>query len=508
MGNNVVCQLKIIMENTLVAKEKRALLVFCLCLIAMLSGSQISSPSKYVGGFISIFWILLFGYLIWRALPEPPYQLFICLLLFSFIDVKGLLQINTITSLTDKFIKNFWGQMLAFLFLYYLTKQIMTKRKAPQNNITLACFGMILFTLGGFIASNNAIYEKPYCRLMWQEVCVLGFLTLYVTYETIENAKQAERGLKIIVAITTLYGLLFLILIPRLQPYAQEGTESFIGRLAGNVAFSLPTIFRTSVKLGLSSNAVHLGTYLSLGMVCAFHYFVAGRVRRVRFFCLGAFVLMTIVILSAQARGAVLGTIVGCLIIYLLNYYKHLSKSKILLLKIIFFLVLIVGIASYIISWRTSLDPTGGSYEGRWREIKTPFQAVNVTGRIRLWEAAWESISKNPWGTGFAEPFVSSYAANPHNIFLWVLQGSGWIGFIGFTIVLFLLIRAFMRGIKQNNNLTSFYSILGIGMLIAVMVQGIACVIFETSPITIAFWAIMGICLSACIKIGHEKANA
>jgi O-antigen ligase len=133
--------------------------------------------------------------------------------------------------------------------------------------------------------------------------------------------------------------------------------------------------------------------------------------------------------------GASRGSIVAIFVVLLLNVFSSGSagaKLKYVALFVLFFFI-IIFLNQYF----------GGGLADRFYKLQEDFDSGEDSAlRLTIWKSSWSQFVDNPlFGDKFA---VEGWKNYPHNIFLEVLQTTGIVGFVPFSILLFtVLVYAF-----------------------------------------------------------------
>jgi hypothetical protein len=167
-----------------------------------------------------------------------------------------------------------------------------------------------------------------------------------------------------------------------------------------------------------------------------------------------------------------------------------------MLLRLLPLLILVVLTAMLVLKWRLDKDPTGGMLRSRMMALSNISSDVNMVGRTGLRTEAWEMAKRFPFGSGFADSSLWGKMTNPHFLFLWILQGSGWIGAIGFIWAISGMGVVCLRSLKRDDPRRYTLRAASLGILVLVLVEGLGSIVFATEQIIAVFWAVMGASLA------------
>jgi O-antigen ligase len=129
------------------------------------------------------------------------------------------------------------------------------------------------------------------------------------------------------------------------------------------------------------------------------------------------------------------------------------------------------------------------AYQIRWTDLfKAPLNDPNLTGRIAFWKAGINEFIAQPFGIGFtgSKIEITGNIWYVHNLWLYILLGSGFIGCIGFVWIIFTLSKYFLTNLARSNLESSMFCTIGIGIIICLLVNGVSSPIFS-DPYMITF---------------------
>jgi O-antigen ligase len=434
------------------------------------------------------------AFVIWPLIPTPrDFNLLRLIIFLSPIQV--MIPIWALARFPGLRGLNFWGQIILLFVLFSIF--ISAKDRAKIKEIIPIAFGFFLFLGGGIVAILFPSQERLENQLWWDRVCLLSAVSFFASYMYIRTIDQAERlynAISYSMASFSLFILMFASRMPLYDEFSRQGSE-WQGRLMGVAQLPLPDPFGLGIKALATNNPPQLGEFLSIGLVALFPFAIhtiKTKLWLLKLFLLG---LMLVVIVSTQARGAIVATIISCVFIIILHQVKF--KSTRALRRIMIFFVIGLGIAFALTQYRMSLDPTGRIFSERILEMRNPFYAETFIARVALWDESIKGIAQHPFGMGFAEPFSLEGRTNPHNLFLWILQGGGFIGLAGFIIALVAIVTKLIKGLSFSDERRVLLSMSSLGVLVTVLTEGLGSVVFAQQPTTIAFWVLLGSSLAA-----------
>ena len=493
-----------LVESVLLAHNWRKWLPVILVVVTLVAAIQIGRqvPMMGLGSGKSILILpaIVFLPVVWRLIPPPRAfnALCVCLVLMPLGISLGWQILTMIPGLNAL---PFFGQVLLVMALVFLTQVAMRRVRLPAaSGIWLA---MLIFVLGGAVALIGTTADS---YNWWGKVCLLSLITLYVTVTVVHSLDQAERLLSAMVTGMIVFGLgMYVLLRSGIGVRAGPDTnwELAVGRLGGGLSWGFDVGF--GIDLAVGSNAPQLGEYVAIGLAISFAYALGARSRLSRLGAMVSVALLSAILISALARGAMIGVVAAVVVIIAANLVWPGSHRGLLLLRLLLLLMLVLLVAILATQWRIEIDPTGGDIRSRMMSFRDIMSSISVVTRLMVWRAAWAMVQRYPFGYGFSGAFMPGGFNNPHNVYLWMLQGSGWIGFFGFLLALGGLAAVCLRGLSQPEPRRRVLSTAALGVLVAVLTQGIASVVFATPQITGAFWAVMGASLAV---IGNRPRSS
>jgi len=474
------------------------MVVVAILLAAVEVGRGISRMSSTRGKSILLLPIIAILPVVWQLIPPPRAikVLSICLLLMPF---KPYLPFGVLGIIPGMDELGLWGLLMLGMALVFLVKTASRRISSPIAG--WFWLAMFVFVLCGLVALLW-VTDDGSVRL-WYIVCMLSVITCYLTAMLVHNLEDAERLLSIIVGGMIVVGLVMCVFLGTHtfilieDPSSSSNWLSSVGRLGGSLAFLIPTVLGFSFKLQTSSNAPQLGEYVAMGLAISFTYMLGARSKRGRLMALVATLMLLIILFITQARGALVATMIALAVISVISLgWPVFHRGH--LVRLLSFILLVVPTAVLVVRWRIDVDPTAGGYLNRIAALSSVANIMNdpsLIGRMGLRQAAWEKIKLFPFGYGFSGAFTSGGYNNPHNLYLWLLQGSGWVGALSFMLALGGLGSLCLRGLNQPEPRRRVLSIAVLGVLIVVLVEGMGSVVFAVPQITAAFWAVMGVAL-------------
>ncbi|MCB9418922.1 MAG: O-antigen ligase family protein [Ardenticatenaceae bacterium] len=290
------------------------------------------------------------------------------------------------------------------------------------------------------------------------------YLIVVVTYFLPEQTKYLNRlfiGLGIFaISLSILFffgGFSFLDILP---PESGQELLSVKTRL-GSPAWGRSNYFASALLL-------FLPTYVSLA-------FLSPRLRNQIGFGVIAVISIAVFVFT-WSRGGYIALAIALLVLFFLFIWN----GKLTLGKILFFIfsIILFGLSfSLAIDYMVKFNPIAISGIDRLLSLNDQ----NIQARLLAWSGVWDYVTKNVLGVGLGNSSLLEHLltiANAHNAYLQILLETGWIGI---TILFFLLGFMFKENITLFRHLKgTIYEPLGYGLLasfVAVLVN----IAFESS---------------------------
>jgi len=139
--------------------------------------------------------------------------------------------------------------------------------------------------------------------------------------------------------------------------------------------------------------------------------------------------------------------------------------------------------------------------------FSNPLASINFVSRVEIWKEAIPVFIKHPFGIGanglIAINVTTSELANPwgdvwgvHNLILYLLFFSGFIGTIGFLLIFVWFIRRCISKLRSQDPSIRLFSIAGIGITTAFFTCGVTSPIINSSWDASFLWMPVGIIMA------------
>lgn len=369
--------------------------------------------------------------------------------------------------------------------------QLSVNKRANQSH-TIIFIGFTLFILGGVIGLLNTTYTTESLQL-WFRWCLLSTATFLIAFSTTNHISNARTLALVVVASALTISIITLLC---------SGTD--ILHWADRTELeSIDTMWRvggTLVMGGVSADVhpVTLGEYQAMGFILAFNYALSTQSRRRRFLWgLAALTLLGLFSVMSNSRAVIIAIIASLfLVVILLIRQRVVPLRRTLSLTLI---CLMVGGGSLI--WWAGRDQSQLLGQRLQVLLTDPSSDYNFQGRQDLWHTFIDSAVAQPLGQGL----YTGYGINTHNLYVQVLIGNGWMGLIGFLLVLGASITAISRGLIYGDRDSRCFFIGAIGLLVVMLISGLSSVFLVQQYKIASIYSIMGTVVSLSDRCRKEK---
>jgi hypothetical protein len=315
---------------------------------------------------------------------------------------------------------------------------------------------LLLMLLGGIIALPSSLAFSD-SLLRFRNVVLYFIIVFLLTVQILETPRQVSRVLKILLVSWCLLGLYAL----WAQRSGMAGTElNTMGglRLGGTLSFG----FFGYLGLHPNTMSVCLAVMMPLALVYGL-YGPTGRDRRFGFVTaalLGATLILTF------GRGAYFGAAAGLLVVFLIGWRRgavRLTRMFVLAIIVVTLIALLFGRSS-----SSDLITT------RLAELANPLQAGTFVSRVDTWQLALQTQPLHLLrGWGFAGSPVMPGWIWEHNTLLYLLDGMGVLGTLGFLWMLVNGVRWSGQAINTNDPIAFMVGTGVIGSITTIAVCGV-----------------------------------
>jgi len=221
----------------------------------------------------------------------------------------------------------------------------------------------------------------------------------------------------------------------------------------------------------------------------------------------GAIILGLLLILSnlyfTYSYGTWMALMVALLVVFWLKYRPFGSRVGLLIL--IFLGVIIIGQMK----------------SQKLMDLENPGGRSSLDSRLMIWRSAGLMIKNNPlFGIGpgnfqnkyleyqkYFPPYLEWAVPQPHNLFLAFWLEAGFIGMVGFVLLLVQFFRDNQKAIKNNH----LYGTLCFAILLYFLVHGLVDTTYWRNDMAVLFWTVVAINYYLAVKSeagGQEEKSS
>lgn len=334
---------------------------------------------------------------------------------------------------------------------------------------------ILLFLLGQLITSIFCEYSKnAFANYQgeWQ------ILMVYLILSSVDRNfyKKLLNILFIVCVIVSIYGLY--------QHFS--GWDIWRQRMAGKLIYSYKNIKFHQITGGFGLHLTFGGYYMMVALL-SLAYFLRFEKNKL-FYVLGT-ALIFLATIGSYARSAWFGLLGGSVFLILLTNYKNLKKLLLYISILILFIITILYL----------VPPIKERMFARW-------QLYSLKHRFKIWESALLIIKEHPIigiGNGNFKKYSEKYMkdsgftveGHPHNDYLNVYLTAGLMGFIGYILMWFILLKKGIKYVFEEKQ--DKYLMIGLlSGLVAFMIAGLGQNYFTDSENSMLMWLFIGgVCL-------------
>ncbi len=374
-----------------------------------------------------------------------------------------------------------------FIFAFILLSSRFTsgsRGAKVMRNFPLAQF--LLYITGAIIAFFYGViylhvfHQASIIRLRF--LCIFPLVLCLICVYLINSIEKARKSIWIFLCSSFFLGIIFL--------FGRKVTEivslsSYAGS-SGRLSMIIQVPFLGD---GIRIHPPQASVLFSMCFTIAFCFWLNEKSNIKRYFLLAIIVILIMVMVQSQGRAGIIASILSSVVIWYLSGYSRLSSAKINFIKILFFITMILGATYYL----ANISPHRGYRVHGLEMFSNPLASKTFVSRVEIWEEAIPVFLKNPFGIGanglIAINVTARDLTNPwgdiwgvHNLILYLLFFSGFIGTIGFLLIFVWFIRRCISKLRSRDPAIRLFSIAGIGITTAFFTCGV------TSPVISSSW--------------------
>jgi O-antigen ligase len=354
-----------------------------------------------------------------------------------------------------------------------------TKNAYFDHTVYVFPFIPLLLIITGFLLANLTSghffrgYEIPSFRVGF----ILPFIALFLFLYFMNSLHKTNRAIWAFLISSGLFVAIYLF-APTVAPveyFEQQGSERLYKLIM------LPLCER--IYITPANGAICISSVLSVSYLL----FIKFKTIFKKLVALTVLGMCISSLILSQGRSAIIG--VTCAVLAIEFFYAVFYRKTGLSLKVFLkpFLIGCIILVAVFIKASTSTD----TYyrEHGLQLFQNPINLVKDSGRLGRWTDAVHVIKKNPLGVGiWGYPSTNNQSWVAHNLYLYLWLSFGFVGLIGFLLLLAHLIKLFYAGLHSLNRDKVMFSILGLGCVVIIMVSGMSSPIFWSPWEVLIFW--------------------
>lgn len=370
---------------------------------------------------------------------------------------------------------NTWRNFPIFPFLLYI------------------CGAIIAYSIGKYVLNSATGFSIYRIRALCLFPAVICFLCIYL----INTKEKAEKLLWIFLLSTLILGILFLFgryvfSFISLSEYAKDSAR---------LSMTLSAPFLGDISIHPSG----AGALFSIVFSLSFSFWLNTSSKKKRYLALGLVTVFVIVLLKSQGRAGLYASIFSAIAIWFLSAKFRMLSAKLNFVKLLFIIICIFGTTYYL-----AVVSENRWYRDRGLEfLYSPIKTQSFESRREIWGQVIPMIIRNPFGIGAEGLLAMEYTGKReldniygdiwgvHNLILYLLLFSGFIGTIGFMWIFVWFIKRCMHRLNCDDPIVRFFCIAGIGIIIAFFINGLSDPVLYHSWETPILWFPVGIIIAA-----------
>lgn len=422
--------------------------------------------------------------------------------LFCFIVLIFWLPYQLGTEYFGKLGLNFQQVELGIYFIFafiLLSSRFASESRLAEvmRNFPLAQF--LLYITGAIIAF---LYGVIYLHVFHQAsiirlrvLCIYPLVLCLICVYLINSIEKARKLIWIFLCSSFFLGIIFL--------FGRKVTE--IVSLSSYAASSGRLSMRVQVPLlgGIEILPAQSSALFSMCFTIAFCFWLNEKSNKKRYSLLAIMVISIMVMVRSQGRAGIIASILSSVVIWYLSGYSRLSSARLNFIKMLFFIIIVLGATYYL----ANISPYK-TYRAHGLEIfSNPLASKTFVSRNEIWEEAIPVFIKHPFGMGanglIAVNVTTRELTNPlgdiwgvHNLILYLLFFSGFIGTIGFLLIFVWFIRRCISKLRYKDPAIRLFSIAGIGITTAFFTCGVTSPVINSSWDASFLWMPVGIIMA------------
>jgi O-antigen ligase len=375
------------------------------------------------------------------------------------------------------------GFFAVSVFLFFFS--LLFEDAAPGRVEPSTLAGLLFITAALF--HPRICFRKPSTPVLWFGVFLIAMICISLLLNATHPAYMYRRSFQIFYLLGMLYVASNIMRIEKLGIVAMAGYASGAVVLA---ALQLSGIAAEPWDRGVGSRVTAFATHpnqLALNFVMGALAliglrFAQGAKKYLPNLLLGILLLvLAAAIVESGSRGGLMAMATGLIVLCFQPGGLRVRMAVISLVALAF-----AGFGVLVLQSPSTMERLSATVSDR-----------NVAGRDRIYPIALEMVSERPvFGWGMAENTFQlqsrfqekgQQSKDVHNLVLYVLTATGWVGFIPFCIGLLLAIRGAWKARR------SIFGIVPLAMIMSIMVASLGLTLIQTK----VFWMVLALGIAA-----------
>jgi O-antigen ligase len=349
--------------------------------------------------------------------------------------------------------------ILAIVFSFFKERKKLPEIFFGLPKLLLISMALVLFGVLLSILFNDNYRAGMGIFKSWFLIPILFSFLLYVVLSSKENIEKVFLSIYLSIAAVGFIGIVYKIL----------GIVTYDGRL--EAFYSSPN---------------YLAIYLSSGVFFGFYFLVKSFFEKAYSKKIFAHLFLVLIVLAAlyftYSYGAWLAVFLAlfCTILVVAPQKKFLFSG----------LFFIVAATAFIFQFNTS----------KFSELVNFSQRSSFASRIMIWDASLLMIKQNPvFGIGpsnfqnyylalqkYFPPYLDWAVPQPHNVFLAFWLQTGFLGLIGFLLLLFFVFKTLFKIVKNKKD--AFLAAPLLGFFLYTVLHGLIDTTYWKNDFSFLFW--------------------
>ena len=375
------------------------------------------------------------------------------------------------------------------LFLLFKSKNLSKLLFQDRINWLIFCYGLLTILLGIISYINHDVTLKA---LFYGLLINLRYLLLFVAVRLIAG-KFSNRRLQKVILIPLLLVAIFALLQFFVLPHG------FLGHF-GYGARTYPeyiTINQNNDTIRVQSftrGPNPLGAYLA-ATICILLAYLLKTIRK--FYLWTLFILSLVALYLSFSRGALIGAVIGMLIIMFVSLKT--SRIRVIFTSTVIILGLILGISYYSLRNNQGVEDFLFHHSNHSTAQITSNEAHFQAFKNNIKVAAHDPLGNGPGTSGQASWYNRGQVKNPEDYFIQIAEETGWFGLVLFVSILVSV------GLKLWQKRDNALALGMFGGLIAIAIISLFSYTWSDDTLAFLWWGLAGICLAVNSNLSNKQ---